>query len=655
MVLLFAIVSFTTPARAAMTLPNMMNFQGRLTDSSGNPLNGSYDMQLKLWDAASGGTARWVETRLATNGQAVTVTNGLFTLKLGVGSTVTTGVLNTVITTYPSLFFEVTVGAETLTTRTQLATSAYAFNSDTLDGIDSTSFSQLSAANAFTNTNSVTTSNANAFVVNSGSSNLFKVDTTGTGQVVIGTANASGTVLVLDTKNDNSTDPTGADGAMYYNSIAGKFRCYQASAWGDCITATSTLQTAYNASNSPATITTTAAKGVSIIAGAAPTANLFTVDNSSFANVTGNVNGIAVNYAGGAAGVEGAGVRVDFAPGSTSGGTWSGLRVVANATGPASGVTAYGIKLEGPTSAGAGSGTGMYIGTGWDLGIDIQSGGIQLSDQADPATPAAGNLRIYAKDIAGRIMPKFVGPSGVDTPIQASLGFNRVSMITPAGGTSGTTFIGGFGSTFTNVATAYANTALSSTSLLNSTRRATFTGTTTAGSIVSHRQSTLQVWRGNNAGMGGFFYTIRFATTALQAGNRAFVGLSSSTAAPTNIDPLTYGTSISRIGVAINANTGNWYFVTNNAGTAPTTTDLGGTMPVNATDLYELVLFSPPNGSSVGYRLKNISTGDVVSGSAASNLPASTTFLAPQFWMTNNATALAQAISFGGWYLESDQ
>ena len=77
-------------------------------------------------------------------------------------------------------------------------------------------------------------------------------------------------------------------------------------------------------------------------------------------------------------------------------------------------------------------------------------------------------------------------------------------------------------------------------------------------------------------------------------------------------------------------------------------------MPVNATDLYELVLYSPPNGSSIGYRMKNITTDASVSGSVSTNIPASTTFLAPQFWITNNATAAASVIDFSGWYLESD-
>lgn len=401
------------------------------------------------------------------------------------------------------------------------------------------------------------------------------------------------------------------------------------------------------------TVNLPASSGMRIASATSPTVDQLNIDNTAGTGVTtAGVNGLSLNYKGGAAAVEASGIRVDFAPGTTSGGTWSGLRIAANATGPVTGVTEYGIKLEGPTSPGAGQETAAYVGTGWDIGVDVQSGGIQLAAQSDPAAPAAGNLRIYAKDIAGRVMPKWIGPAGVDTSFQANLGFNRVSMIMPAGGTTLTTFVGGFGSTFTNTGTA-ANPALASTNQLTSVRRATFSTGTTAGTVASHRQSVLQVWRGNAAGLGGFFYTIRFGTSAVQTGNRAFVGMADSIAAPTNVDPTT-NTTPGKIGVAINASTGNWNLVNNVSGTAPTVTPLGANFPVSTSTLYELVLYSPPNGSFIGYRVTNISTGNSTSGSLTTNIPASTTFMSPQFWITNNATAAASVLDFSGWYLESD-
>lgn len=674
-VIIICLVFFAVPSASALaTVPYKMNFQGRLTDTVGTAKpDGTYNIRFRIYNAAS--TAVWTEDHLVSAGNGVSLVGGLFSVQLGSVTPLDPALFNTATTNQNGMTLEVelptpatatsaspswTEGA--MTPRSPIATSAYAFNSDTVDGLDSSVLARKDATNTFTSSN--TFNGTSLFSVNDPSAvgiqntsgtKAFTADTSNM-VVQVGSSTADGTsvVFVLDTKN-TAGDPTGAQqvaGSMYYNSNSGKFRCYQGAVWTDCITATpsaQTLQTVYDASSSPATITTTASKGVNIVAGAAPTADLFVVDNTANPTVTGGVNGVNVKYAGGAAAVEGSGLRVDYAPGSTSGGTWSGVRIVANATGPASGVTAYGIKLEGPTSQGAGTEEAMYVGTGWDIGVDIQSGGLQLAAQNDPATPAAGNLRIYAKDIAGRVMPKWIGPAGVDTPMQASLGFNRVSMIMPAGGTT----VGGFGTTFTNTGTV-ANPTPASTNLLTSVRRATFSTGTTAGTVASHRQSVLQVWRGNAASRGGFFFTIRFGTSSLQTGNRAFVGLSSSVAAPTNIDPFVTGT-IGRVGVAVNTNTGNWSIVTNTVGATPSATNLGSTMPLNTTDLYELILYSPPNGSTIGYRMKNVTTDAVVTGSLSANLPSNATFLAPQFWITNNATGAAAILDFSGWYLESDQ
>lgn len=64
----------------------------------------------------------------------------------------------------------------------------------------------------------------------------FTVDTTNS-QIEIGTSDTIGTTLVLDTKT-NAGDPTGVNGAMYYNSNMAKFRCYQGGVWTNCINGT---------------------------------------------------------------------------------------------------------------------------------------------------------------------------------------------------------------------------------------------------------------------------------------------------------------------------------------------------------------------------------------------------------------------------------
>jgi hypothetical protein len=89
------------------------------------------------------------------------------------------------------------------------------------------------AGNAlFKNTSDSTT----AFQIqNSSAGSLLIADTTNsTIQIGSPTADATAVVFILDTKN-TSGDPTGTDGAMYYNSNLGKMRCYEGGAWTNCI------------------------------------------------------------------------------------------------------------------------------------------------------------------------------------------------------------------------------------------------------------------------------------------------------------------------------------------------------------------------------------------------------------------------------------
>jgi hypothetical protein len=90
-------------------------------------------------------------------------------------------------------------------------------------------------------------------VKNAAGTDFFNVDTSG-GLVQIGsaTADASATLLVLDTKN-TAGDPTGVNGGSYYNSTTGKMRCFEGSVWKDCVSETTiTKATTQTVTNSAA-------------------------------------------------------------------------------------------------------------------------------------------------------------------------------------------------------------------------------------------------------------------------------------------------------------------------------------------------------------------------------------------------------------------
>src|SRR5438046_1667234 len=74
-----------SPAQAVTSVPYLINFQGRLTDNSGNVLtNGSYNVKFRLFDAATSGTNRWEGDRVyGASDHRISVQNGLFNIQFG--------------------------------------------------------------------------------------------------------------------------------------------------------------------------------------------------------------------------------------------------------------------------------------------------------------------------------------------------------------------------------------------------------------------------------------------------------------------------------------------------------------------------------------------------------------------------------------------
>jgi hypothetical protein len=268
-----------------------------------------------------------------------------------------------------------------------------------------------------------------------------------------------------------------------------------------------------------------------------------------------------------------------------------------------------------------------------------------------PSTPAAGFLNFAAKESVGGVGGLlYKDAAGSLKAVQSNLSFQRFE--SARGGEAAPAVMGGIPSlTVTNNS---AGSAPASTNLGTSLRNTVVASTTTAGTLGTQVSTPLRLWRGNAAGLGGFSYVERFSLTGtLQSGMRCFVGLADSVTALTNVD-YTTATTPGKIGMAIIANSGNWNLVNNVSGTAPTVLGLGANFPVDNTTVYELGLYCVPNGSSIGYLVRNLTTGNETSGTLTTNIPASTTFLAPNKAITNNATAAAAQMRFYYWTIESD-
>ena len=398
------------------------------------------------------------------------------------------------------------------------------------------------------------------------------------------------------------------------------------------------------------TVNLSASSGVRVSSATAPTVDQVNIDNSASAGVTtAEVDGLSVNYKGGAAAVEASGIRVDFTPGTTSGGTWSGLRIVAGTTGAVAGVTEYGLKLEGPIAPGAGTETAMQVGTGWDIGVDVQSGGLQLAAQTDPSAPTAGNLRLYAKLVAGRLVLKTVGPAGVDTPLQNAFWQNNTVMWTPGAA------VGLWQGTVGGAVGTAAIVLPTNTNFYTAMRRSTYAPATAAANIQNGIRSELMFFRGNVTGSGGFFAAIHFGTTTWTAGDRLFIGFSKGTTAVTTVNPSTLA---DMAGFGIDAGDTAISFMHNDAIGTATKDAIAGQPALSSNQGYDAYIYMKPNDSTIYYRLDNSNTGAViVDTSTATDIANVNIMMAIHAAMGTgtNATTTSAVLGINRIYVETDR
>ena len=111
-------VLFVLAAAAAGDIPKKINYQGKLTDSSGLPLAGSHSMVFSIYDAAVGGAPLWSETKTADADS-----NGIFSTVLGSVNPV--DVLFT-----GQRWLEVQIDGETLSPRRELVSVPFAYHAD---------------------------------------------------------------------------------------------------------------------------------------------------------------------------------------------------------------------------------------------------------------------------------------------------------------------------------------------------------------------------------------------------------------------------------------------------------------------------------------------------------------------------------------------
>jgi len=115
-VFLVTLLSALCPMLIFPGVPGKMNYQGKLTDSQGDLITGTKDIDFALYTDAVSTFAVWTESHAS-----IQVTNGLFNVMLG-----ETNDLSSAFETYDSLYLEIGVGGETLLPRQEMASTGYA-------------------------------------------------------------------------------------------------------------------------------------------------------------------------------------------------------------------------------------------------------------------------------------------------------------------------------------------------------------------------------------------------------------------------------------------------------------------------------------------------------------------------------------------------
>lgn len=264
-----------------------------------------------------------------------------------------------------------------------------------------------------------------------------------------------------------------------------------------------------------------------------------------------------------------------------------------------------------------------------------------------PSVPSSG-IKLFARSRAGRRTLAQVGPSGIDYSMQPNLWGNAVALMRPNGNATTLSVIG-----ITATAIGTATTAsVASTSDLASVRRLSYISAATAGSSGGVRGSANLWWRGNAAGRGGFFTVIRFGLATIPATRRWFVGMQNA-GAPANADP---SAILNMIGIGQDVGDTTIKFMHNDGTGVATKSDGSSALSSPAAnEVWEARIFCPPNASQVSMSIERVlGTAALSEYTATTDLPSSTTFMAPILWANNGTTASAIDPHLVGLYIESD-
>lgn len=297
-----------------------------------------------------------------------------------------------------------------------------------------------------------------------------------------------------------------------------------------------------------------------------------------------------------------------------------------------------------------GDGVNAYNDLPYGNQVEAVSGALNFSSIATPSPPSSG-LDVFSRREAGRRVLSMVGPSGLASNLQPALFGNRVYLLS-TGSTTVMSFVGG--PTHTAVGTV-TTPALASSDFISGIAHTQIASAASANSVAHQRVAQTMCWRGDNPGYGGWFYRLRFGLKVLPATNKGLFGLVGSTGAIAGTVVPSALANFIGVGWDEGETTFKAWTSRNTSGHSREETGI----PVTQGFLYELTTFCSPNSpDEIGWQLEVLNPGyeqaTIGTFTDETNMPLSTTFLAPHAWLGNGATASAAQLAFSRLYIETD-
>ena len=126
LILTAALLALTSVATAGV--PGLMNYQGRLTDEEGRPLDDTLVLAVAIYDDSTSGSPIWTESR------SVQTKDGLYSVLLGSTTALTASILSG-----SEKYLGIKVGVDPeMTPRKRIVSVAYALVTESLYGSDNT-------------------------------------------------------------------------------------------------------------------------------------------------------------------------------------------------------------------------------------------------------------------------------------------------------------------------------------------------------------------------------------------------------------------------------------------------------------------------------------------------------------------------------------